>query len=117
MTLKQIVDRAVELFHQEEFVDGDVFEASDAWYGAVEELVQTDEDALALLSEILNDPTLKARIKYWYDEDGDESFAKFINGALTSYSDSVTFDELVIAGVENYDTIIADRKSRAPVNT
>jgi hypothetical protein len=107
--LEKVISKAVELFNTEEFDDAnELLSAKYAWDWALELTIQTDHEALELLTEITSDARLKPLGTYW-DGDGSE-FYILANAALYG---NEGFAQMVADEIENYDEIYSERKARA----
>ncbi len=111
----QVLNHAVELFTTKEVSESDdvlmPMNGSNAWVDAVDELVKTDGDAIAMAVDIISDPQLKALMGLWVC-DGQEDFRSFVVSALWAQAHS--FATLIAArvGRRTYDALEVHRDSR-----
>lgn len=105
----EAINRAVEVFHRDELTDhGEPMDGGYAWAAALHELIETDQDALELATEIVNDPVLSAFIPYWEGES--DTFRGYVCAALCG-SSSEPFVATIANEIPDYDKTVAHRKS------
>lgn len=106
----EAVNRAVEIFHRDELTDhGEPMDAGYAWAAALHEQIETDQDALELVTEIVNDQVLSAFIPHWEGE-GD-TFRDYVCAALCGWG-SDPFVATIANEIPEYDEIVSRRKSK-----
>jgi hypothetical protein len=113
MTLQGIIDRAVDICLSKDVVEDppdrseEPMTAEIAWGNAVEELVKTDEEALTVLTELVNDDEMRNGMTYWEADYND--FAGFVRSLFYQCN------EPMVARVKNaipdYDELLARRKT------
>jgi hypothetical protein len=106
---QQVIDKAVELFNENEYDDEDeLLTSTYAWDWALDLLVKTDHDALTLVAQIIGNSELRSKIRRWVGQG--VNFAGFILDALRGNEE---FGQMVADKIENYQQIFNERYERA----
>lgn len=103
----KVVDRAVEIFQRDDFAEnGEAMDGGYAWAEALHELTESDQDALRLVTDIVNSPALSAFMPFW-DGEGD-SFRAFVAAALIR--EDAPFVGTIANQIPDYDEVVERRK-------
>jgi hypothetical protein len=106
----RVIERAVEIFRDEDIFEGNAVTGSLAWGRAVASTIHTRDEAVALALDIDGMPQFEGTRDQWECE-GEDNLFKFLRSAF--YGMGLVFEPVIIerVGSEEYSRTVARRSA------